>query len=40
MRDGRIAAEAESVVVYIDRETGKSRPMTDEIRTAFNRWLL
>ncbi|HET6172476.1 MAG TPA: thioesterase family protein [Gaiellales bacterium] len=40
VRDGRLAAEAESVVVYIDRETGKSRPMTDEIRTAFNRWLL
>ena len=40
VRDGRVAAEAESVVVYIDRETGKSRPMTEEIRTAFNRWLL
>jgi acyl-CoA thioester hydrolase len=40
VRDGRVAAEAESVVVHIDRETGKSRPLTDEIRTAFNRWLL
>jgi acyl-CoA thioester hydrolase len=38
--DGRLAAEAESVVVHIDAETGKSRPLTDEIRAAFNRWLL
>ena len=39
-RDGRLVAEAESVVVHIDRTTGKSRPLTDQIRTAFNRWLL
>jgi acyl-CoA thioester hydrolase len=38
--DGRLAAEAESVVVHIDPETGRSRPLTDEIRTAFKRWLL
>jgi acyl-CoA thioesterase FadM len=38
--DRRLAAEAESVVVHIDRETGTSRPLTDEIRTAFSRWLL
>ncbi len=39
-RDGRLAAEAEAVLVHCDRETGKSRPLTDEIRVAFNRWLL
>jgi acyl-CoA thioester hydrolase len=39
-RDGRLAAEAEAVLVHCDRATGKSRPLTDEIRTAFNRWLL
>jgi acyl-CoA thioester hydrolase len=39
-RDGRLAAEAESVVVHTDPATGKSRPLTDEIRTAFDRWLL
>lgn len=39
-RDGRLAAEAESVVVHLDPATGASRPLTDEIRTAFNRWLL
>jgi acyl-CoA thioester hydrolase len=39
-RDGRLAAEAESVVVHLDPATGKSRPLTDEIRVAFNRWLL
>jgi acyl-CoA thioester hydrolase len=38
--DRRLAAEAESVVVHIDRTTGTSRPLTDEIRTAFGRWLL
>ena len=38
--DGRVAAEAESVVVHVDTATGKSRPLTDEIRTAFSRWLL
>jgi acyl-CoA thioester hydrolase len=39
VRDGRLAAEAESVVVHTDPTTGKSRPLTDEIRTAFTRWL-
>jgi acyl-CoA thioester hydrolase len=39
-RGGRLAAEAEAVLVHCDRETGKSRPLTDEIRAAFNRWLL
>ncbi len=39
VRDGRLAAEAESVVVHTDPATGKSRPLTDEIRTAFERWL-
>ena len=38
--DGRVAAEAESVVVHVDTATGKSRPLTDEIRVAFDRWLL
>jgi acyl-CoA thioester hydrolase len=38
--DGRLAAEAESVVVHTDPATGKSRPLTDEIRDAFSRWLL
>ena len=40
VRDGRLAAEAESVVVHLDPETGKSRPLTEEIRAAFSRWLL
>jgi acyl-CoA thioesterase FadM len=26
--------------VHTDPATGKSRPLTDEIRTAFGRWLL
>jgi acyl-CoA thioester hydrolase len=38
--DGRLAAEAESVVVHLDPESGKSRPLTDAIRVAFNRWML
>ena len=38
--DGRLAAEAEAVLVHYDWETGRSRPLTDEIRTAFTRWLL
>src|SRR4051794_2377379 len=37
--DGRLAAEAESVVVHTHPETGKSCPLTDEIRAAFERWL-
>jgi acyl-CoA thioester hydrolase len=39
VRDARLAAESESVVVHTDPTTGKSRPLTDEIRTAFTRWL-
>jgi acyl-CoA thioester hydrolase len=38
--DGRLAAEAEAVLVHYDWETGTSRPLTDEIATAFGRWLL
>lgn len=38
--DGRLAAEAEAVLVHYDWATGKSRPLTDEIATAFGRWLL
>jgi acyl-CoA thioester hydrolase len=38
-RDGRLAAEAESVVVHTDPATGTSRPLTPEIRRAFERWL-
>jgi acyl-CoA thioester hydrolase len=38
--DGRLAAEAEAVLVHYDWETGKSRPLTEEIRAAFARWLL
>jgi acyl-CoA thioester hydrolase len=38
--DGRVAAEAEGVLVHYDWQTGKSRPLTDEIATAFGRWLL
>ena len=38
--DGRVAAEAEAVLVHYDWSTGKSRPLTDELATAFGRWLL
>ena len=38
--DGRLAAEAEAVLVHYDWATGKSRPLTDELATAFGRWLL
>jgi acyl-CoA thioester hydrolase len=38
--DGRVAAEAEAVLVHYDWQTGKSRPLTEEIATAFGRWLL
>jgi acyl-CoA thioester hydrolase len=38
--DGRVAAQAEAVLVHYDWETGTSRPLTDEIATAFGRWLL
>ena len=32
--DGTLAAEAEAVLVARDRETGRSRPLTDEERAA------
>ena len=35
--DGRLSAEAESVVVARDPETGRSRPLTDEERTTLER---
>jgi acyl-CoA thioester hydrolase len=38
--DGRLAAEAEAVLVHYNWETGTSRPLTDELATAFGRWLL
>jgi acyl-CoA thioester hydrolase len=34
--DGRLSAEAESVVVARDPESGRSRPLTDEERTALD----
>jgi acyl-CoA thioester hydrolase len=37
--DGTLAAEAESVIVARDRETGRSRPLTDAERTALERVL-
>jgi acyl-CoA thioester hydrolase len=37
---GRVAAEAEAVLVHYDWKTGTSRPLTDAIGTAFGRWLL
>jgi acyl-CoA thioester hydrolase len=38
--DGRVAAEAEAVLVHYDWDTGKSRPLTNELSAAFARWLL
>jgi acyl-CoA thioester hydrolase len=35
--DGALAAEAESVLVARDRESGASRPLTDAERAAFER---
>jgi acyl-CoA thioester hydrolase len=35
--EGTIAAEAEAVLVARDRETGRSRPLTDAEREAFER---
>jgi acyl-CoA thioester hydrolase len=35
-RDGELAAEAEAVLVARDRETGRSRQLTDAERTAFH----
>jgi acyl-CoA thioester hydrolase len=37
MNDGRLAAEAEAVVVARDRENGGSRPLTDAERAALAR---
>jgi acyl-CoA thioester hydrolase len=37
--DGTLAAEAESVIVARDRETGRSRPLTDAERSALERAL-
>ena len=36
-RDGELAAEAEAVLVARDRESGRSRPLTDAERAAFER---
>jgi acyl-CoA thioester hydrolase len=38
--DGRVAAEAEGVLVHYDWESRTSKPLTEEIATAFGRWLL
>ena len=35
--DGTLSAEAESVIVARDRETGRSRPLTDDERAALER---
>ena len=34
-RDGEVAAEAKAVLVARDRESGRSRPLTDDERLAF-----
>jgi acyl-CoA thioester hydrolase len=38
-REGELAAEAEAVLVARDRELGRSRPLTDSEREAFERAL-
>ena len=38
-REGEVAAEAEAVLVARDREAGRSRPLTDAERSAFERVL-
>lgn len=38
-REGELAAEAEAVLVARDREFGRSRPLTDSEREAFERAL-
>ena len=38
-RDGEVSAEAEAVLVARDDETGRSRPLTDSERAAFERAL-
>jgi acyl-CoA thioester hydrolase len=35
--DGTLAAESEAVLVARDRDAGRSRPLTDEERTSFDR---
>ena len=40
VRDGRLAAEAEAVLVHYDWETGKSRPLPEQTKTTLSRWLL
>jgi acyl-CoA thioester hydrolase len=35
VRDGRVAAEAEAVLVHYDWDSGKSRPLTDDLRARF-----
>jgi acyl-CoA thioester hydrolase len=37
--DGTLSAEAEAVLVARDRESGRSRPLSDEERAAFERHL-
>jgi acyl-CoA thioester hydrolase len=39
-RDGELAAEAEAVLVVRDRERGRSRPLTQPERAAFERSLV
>jgi acyl-CoA thioester hydrolase len=36
-RDGELSAEAEAVLVARDRETGRSRPLTEDERAALER---
>lgn len=38
-RDGEVAAEAQAVLVARDEESGRSRPLTDAERSAFERAL-
>jgi acyl-CoA thioester hydrolase len=38
--DGRLAAEAEAVLVHFDWETGKSKPLPEQTKTTISRWLL
>jgi acyl-CoA thioester hydrolase len=38
--DGTVAAEAEAVIVARDRETGRSRPLSEPERAAFQRVLM
>jgi len=38
--DGRLAAEAEAVLVHYDWETGTSRPLPETVKTTISRWLV